>query len=273
MIDADIRQRFAEAARDPARRQFFEDLYVTGDPIGDARRFFESAEFRAVHEILGARLIGAEVADVGAGTGVATYALARAGAARVHAIEPEAGELGRDAIARATAGLPVEIEAAVAEQLPLDDATVDIVYCRQVLHHAADLTVFVRKVRASSNPAAHCSPAVSPFTVSAATRDGEGEHEWLHEGERAYRPSEYGEAFEAAGLELNVTIGHWDSVINAYPAVYSEEELDMYPSARLAHIDRPAVSPRCQASSGSSSRSPGVPMCGQRARRLRRDKT
>src|SRR5439155_7236618 len=115
--------------------------------LADAERFRTSGEFQAVRGLLGERLRGAVVLDLGAGTGIASFALARTGATKVVALEPEESfELGREAIERVTEGLPVEAIDGWGESIPLDDACIDVVYARQVLHHASDIKRVVREV-------------------------------------------------------------------------------------------------------------------------------
>jgi SAM-dependent methyltransferase len=72
---------------------------------------------------------GARVADVGAGTGKLTRALAAAGL-DVVAVEPLAGM--RAALAAAVPG--VEVRPGVAEALPLEDASVDAVTAADAFH-------------------------------------------------------------------------------------------------------------------------------------------
>ena len=52
-------------------------------------------------------------------------------------------------------------------------------------------------------------------------------------GENAYRLSDYRNAIQRAGLRLDMTIGPWQSVINAFPAVHSNDQLREYPRKLL----------------------------------------
>ena len=132
------------------------------DVVASAHRFEATGEFAAVRALLGDRLRGASVVDVGAGTGIASYAFARAGAAKVWAVEPDrSGEVGRGAMAKLMAGLPIEGVDAFGEQMPLPDACADIVYTRQVLHHAHDLPALLRE----------CARLLKPGGVFLACRE------------------------------------------------------------------------------------------------------
>src|SRR6202040_1201267 len=73
--------------------------------------------------------------------GISSYALARDGW-RVTALEPDPSDVvGAGAIEQlaAVSNLPIEVVRDWGETLPFADATFDLVYGRQVLHHARDL--------------------------------------------------------------------------------------------------------------------------------------
>jgi hypothetical protein len=52
-------------------------------------------------------------------------------------------------------------------------------------------------------------------------------------GENAFSLPQYLAAIAASGLVLRALLGPWDSVINAFPAVRSVDELTDYPARRL----------------------------------------
>src|SRR3989442_11745235 len=113
-----------------------------------AERFAESEEFAEISRLLGAGQ-GRQILDLGAGNGVASYALARNGWV-VTALEPdESEEVGAGAIhllARETA-LAIKVVQEFGEQLPFADDSFDAIHARQVLHHAADLESMVGELK------------------------------------------------------------------------------------------------------------------------------
>jgi SAM-dependent methyltransferase len=222
---------------DPNCADLVRDAYLGRDVVDSARRFFESGEFAEVKRILGARLAGASILDLGAGIGMASLAFAASGAARVVAVDPDSSdEVGRGAMARLAGRGEFEIVDGFGEKIPLGDASMDIVYCRQVLHHAQDLPQLLRE----------CARVLRAGGILLACRehvvDDDGQlRQFLNDhpvnrlagGENAYRLAAYLEAITAANLVVDSVLGPWGSVINAFPVARSQAELESIPEAKL----------------------------------------
>lgn len=222
---------------DPAQAQLVQDAYLGRDVRESAERFLQSAEFQEVCRILGPRLQDADVLDVGAGTGIASYSMLASGARRVIALEPDASdEVGRGAIRRLDPEGRIDIIDGFGEDIPLDDATVDVVYARQLMHHAQNLPGLVsecaRVLRTGGVFIGCREHVVDDVTELEAFLAGHPVHR-LAGGENAYSLSEYVQALQAADLDVREILGPWDSIINAYPAVRSPGELKNHARAAL----------------------------------------
>lgn len=224
---------------DPQSADVVTDSYLGRDVFASADRFLRSAEFIEVARFLGPTLHGAAVADIGAGVGIASYALLMSGAARVVAVEPDASdEVGRGAIERLRLATSAQIEIVDGwgEALPLADASLDVVYSRQVLHHATNLGRFMQEVERVLRPGGLYVACREHVVDNQRQRDAFLRSHPVHRlagGENAYSLAEYLGAIQGSGLLLREVLGPWDSVINAYPAVRSVGELASYSALRL----------------------------------------
>lgn len=223
--------------KDPAMSDLIRDSYLDEDVHVAAERFAGSGEFQEVMARLGG-VQGRAVLDLGSGNGIAAYAFAMAGAGSVVAMEPDAGVVnGRSAIVQMAKNLPqIDVKNGVAEAIPLDDGSVDVVFIRQVLHHVGDLKRSLAECARVLRPGGQLLVVrehVVRNTADLARFQADHPIHRLAGGEYAYPLDDYVHAIRDAGFERLYVIGPWDSVINAFPAVRSESELETYPEVRL----------------------------------------
>ncbi len=215
--------------RDPRYAELIHDSYLGEDTVESARRFEASAEFAEVCQLVGDRAREGKILDLGSGIGIAAYGFARRGAKCVYALEPDpSDEIGRGALLRLCGPLPIVPVDACGERIPLPDAQLDLVYARQVLHHAQDLPQVLRE----------CARVLKRGGRFLASREHVVDDERqlktflqrhpvhrLAGGENAFPLRMYLEAIRAAGLRPDRVFGQWDTLINAFPTARSADEL------------------------------------------------
>ena len=223
--------------KDPDYQDLIRDSYLGEDVKESADRFLASAEFSQVLELLGNDLSDRKIMDLGSGIGIAAASFARVRAKEVIAVDPDlSDQIGVRASARLSRGLPVHSISALGENIPIENGTVDIVYSRQVLHHAGNLKRMVGEIYR----------VLRPGGMMLSTREHVVDNErqlkrfladhpvhQLAGGENAFKLSDYLEAIQKAGLVVKEIIGPWDSVINAFPNVRNHSELRELPRTLL----------------------------------------
>lgn len=204
----------------PEHSELCRACYYDRPPAAAAERYRKSEEWQALRSFM-PKPPGSAL-DVGAGMGVASYALAREGW-RTVALEPDASALvgaGAIRLLAAETGIAVDVVQERGESLPFADASFELVHARQVLHHARDLPRFCGELRRVLKPGgvllATREHVISSAAQLPAFLDGHALHKY-YGGENAFTLSVYHRALAGAGLRLEHDLGPLQSVINYAP--------------------------------------------------------
>lgn len=210
----------AHLVAEPGQEELVRAAYLDRPVEVAARRYHASEEWRAIGAFLPPHT--GTALDLGAGNGIASYALARDGWTVV-ALEPDPSvTVGSGAIRSlaATEGLAISVIDGAGEAIPLPDASVDLVFARQVLHHARDLRGLCREAARVLRPGGTMLALRDHVVSSARQLDAFLASHPLHRlygGEHAYSRSAYLDAIREAGLRVSTVLRSFDSVINFAP--------------------------------------------------------
>lgn len=211
---------------DPAQRQLVLDCFYDLPRTAAVERYARSPEWQAMLQYLPQP--AGRALEIGAGHGIASAALARAGW-QVTALEPDPSDLvGAGAIRRLAeqGGLDIRVVEGFAESLPFADGEFDLVLARQVLHHARDLPQLCREIARVVRPGGTALAVREHVISSSADLPRFLAIHPLHHlygGEHACLLAEYRSALTGAGLRIERELAPFDSPINYAP--YTRESL------------------------------------------------
>ncbi|MGO8040971.1 class I SAM-dependent methyltransferase [Rhizobium leguminosarum] len=217
------------------------DAYYDDPILQAAERYWQSGEWGAIREFL-PQAPGTAV-DIGAGRGIASYALAKEGFA-VTALEPDASDLVGAGAIRALFNevhLPISIAEEFSEKLPFSDNAFDVVFARAVLHHTSDLSAACREFFRVLKPGGRFI-AVREHVISSERDlpiflDRHPLHK-LYGGENAFLLKEYQNSIVSAGFKMDKLLMPLESEINFAP--YTPAELKAQIAMRLPLFARAA---------------------------------
>jgi SAM-dependent methyltransferase len=226
----------------PDHKDLVEACYFD-DPLPDAAlRYHAGDEWKNVVALLPSS--PGLALDVGAGRGIASYALARGGW-KVVALEPDPSDLVGAGAIRSLAeetGTDIEVVGEWGECLPFADRTFDCVHARQVLHHAKDLENFCREIARVLKPGGtfvatrehvvNNQEELSEFLASHPLHR-------LYGGEYAFGLENYLDAILGAGLLLTRVLSPLESPVNYFPA--GKKDIDELVSSFWPWKARPGV--------------------------------
>jgi SAM-dependent methyltransferase len=225
----------------PRQGELVMAAYYDDPLLAAASRYAASEEWNAIQRLL--PKTRGKALDVGAGRGIASFALAREGF-QVTALEPDGSELVGAAAVRSLAqetGLPIAVTQEFSEKLPFTDGQFDIVFARAVLHHTRDLSAACSEFFRVLKPGGRLIAVREHVISKSADLDRFLEIHPLHRlygGENAFLLDQYEISLQEAGFHLEKVITPLESPINYAPQTLNSLQHEI---AVRASLDLPVL--------------------------------
>lgn len=218
--------------KNPEYEGLVDETFIRNDLVWNVEAFSKSEEFQETLKVLKECKIlpGSRILDVGAGNGIACISFAIKGYL-VTALEPDLSDsVGAEAIKWLKEHFKIEkisLVSSFGEDMPFEDDYFDLVYARQVMHHAYNLPEFAKSMYRVVKKGGYL------FTVRDHVISNDKEKESffkihpLHKfygGENAFKLEEYTNALNNAGFEIKKIFDPTESIINLSP--WSKKRFD-----------------------------------------------
>jgi len=223
--------------KQPDQQDIVKAAYYDDPLLQAAQRYWESDEWQEVSSFL--KGYSGRALDVGAGRGIASYALSRDGF-KVDALEPDPGKIvGSSAIRQlaSESGFAINVTQDFSERLPYDDGFFDVVFARAVLHHMQNMEKVCKEVFRVLKPGGLFVAVREHVITKHEDLTAFFEIHPLHNqygGENAHMLYEYINALKKAGFEIRSVLKPLASPINYFPHTRNTLRKEML--VRLGHI-------------------------------------
>lgn len=209
----------------PEKYQLIRDCFYDDPPLESATRYYNSTEWSAINQLL-EPLPKGKILDIGAGRGISSFAFASDGW-EVTALEPDNSDIVGTGVIKQLQqpGINIEVIEDYGEEIPFEKETFDLVYGRAVLHHAADLKVFLKEVSRVLKKNGRFLFTREHVLSKSDDLDAFLQSHPLHHlygGECAYLLKEYCDAIKRAGLRSEKILAPCQSDINLFPVSQAE---------------------------------------------------